>query len=104
MLNIRTKSGFVRNVGVIALAVLALGACRAEEQGRVFEFEPGVYKGKADQKIPEEVLAAARARAAKQAGATSGGGGGHISTGVGIHGSHVRPPEPKKAKDPAHGG
>ncbi len=38
----------------IALIGLVLGACREEEQGRVFDYEPGVYLGKADQNISKE--------------------------------------------------
>jgi len=33
---------------LLVTGTFLLSACRAEEQGRVTNFEPGVYKGKAD--------------------------------------------------------
>ncbi|MEK9673385.1 MAG: hypothetical protein VW268_12940 [Rhodospirillaceae bacterium] len=80
---------FIRPLGVVALAALALTACRAEEQNRMVRYEPGVYKGKADTHLTDENLDALRARARLQGGAVSpslAGGGGSSA------GSDVRPP------------
>jgi len=35
-------------LGAVAVSALVLAACRAEEQGRITRYEPGVYLGKKD--------------------------------------------------------
>lgn len=51
-----------------AAAVTALGACRAEEQGRLRDFDPGVYKGQEDTPLDSAVIDDLRERARRQAG------------------------------------
>ena len=51
-----------------AAAVAALGACRKEEQGRIRNFEPGVYKGQDDTPLDSAVVDDLRERARRQAG------------------------------------
>jgi Tfp pilus assembly protein PilP len=61
---------FLRIFGAVAISILALAACRAEEQGRVNRYKPGVYLGQKDTqltKVQEEQL---RERASGQGGAT----------------------------------
>ncbi len=59
------------------LAVLVLAGCRAEEQGRVTSYEPGVYKGKPDTQLTEAQRRLLRQRSVHQgAGIATGGGGG----------------------------
>ncbi len=51
-----------------AVAVTALGACREEEQGRLRNFDPGVYKGQEDTPLDSAVIDDLRERARRQAG------------------------------------
>ncbi|MCG8593156.1 MAG: hypothetical protein MI785_02100 [Kiloniellales bacterium] len=51
-----------------ATAVAALGACRKEEQGRIRDFDPGVYKGQEDSQLDPAVVDDLRERARRQAG------------------------------------
>ena len=51
---------------VCLVATAALSGCRAEEQGRVTQFEKGVYQGQADEAIGPEVKDALSRRAQKQ--------------------------------------
>jgi len=81
-------SASARAAGLLALAVLILSACRAEEQGRVVRYEPGVYKGKPDTQVSEDRLQELRERARLQgAGAGVGSLGGGAASG-----DNVRPP------------
>jgi hypothetical protein len=41
-------------LAAIALAALALGACRDEEQNRVLRFKPGIYQGAAPTPVPAD--------------------------------------------------
>lgn len=49
--------------------ILALAACKAEEQGRNIDFKPGVYLGKPDTQLSESQVRQLRQRASLQAGA-----------------------------------
>ena len=49
-------------------AIAGLGACRKEEQGRIRNFEPGVYKGQDDTPLDSAVVDELRQRARRQAG------------------------------------
>lgn len=73
----------------VVLLTIALGACRAEEQGRITAYEPGVYQGKTEAALNESALDGLRARALHQAGdfSRTGGGGPKRSTTA-----DVRPP------------
>jgi hypothetical protein len=50
----------------IGLALLALLACREEEQDRALGYQPGVYQGKAMPELDAETREALRARAENQ--------------------------------------
>ena len=50
----------------LLLAGLALAACRPEEQGRIVDFDPGVYKGEPDTALEEDDQEALRNRARLQ--------------------------------------
>jgi hypothetical protein len=63
--------------GLMVLAVIVLAGCRAEEQGRLTNYEPGVYKGKPDTQLSEVQRRQLRKRSVRQGTSfTSGGGGG----------------------------
>ncbi len=49
-------------------AMAVLGACRKEEQGRIRNFEPGVYQGQDDTPLDSAVVDELRQRARRQAG------------------------------------
>ena len=55
-----------RIAAMVLLAGLALSACRPEEQGRIVDFDPGVYKGEADSALEAEDHDALRDRARLQ--------------------------------------
>ncbi len=68
---------FSKLTALVSLAVLLLAGCRAEEQGRLTNYEPGVYKGKADTQLTELQRRSLRQRSVYQgAGNTTGGGEG----------------------------
>lgn len=75
---------FLRIFGVVALAAFALAACRAEEQGRITGYKPGVYLGKKDTTLSAAQVETLAERAAEQGDSTyrAVGGGGEV----------VRPP------------
>ena len=64
--------------GLVAVSAVVLGACRAEEQGRITEYKPGVYLGKMDTKLSLDQVHQLGRRANMQGSAVflSGGGGG----------------------------
>lgn len=68
-----TTARIVRTLGGIAIAAIALTACRADEQGRLIRYEPGVYKGKPDTQLSESRLEELRNRARNQGGVTGSG-------------------------------
>ncbi len=72
-----TTRRFISFFGVIAVSALLLAGCRAEEQGRITQFQPGVYLGKKDTKLSSEQVRQLRLRGAMQSSAVyrSGGGG-----------------------------
>ena len=63
----------VKTLGVIAIAAMALTACRADEQGRMIRYEPGVYKGKPHTQLSDSQLEELRNRTRSQAGAVGTG-------------------------------
>lgn len=75
-------------VGLASLALLVLTGCWEEEPRPLVRYTPGVYTGKPDTPLGAEALAAARARAMRQAGLSASvpGGGGAAAP------SSVRPP------------
>jgi len=85
-----TTARMVRTLSVIAIAAVALTACRADEQGRMIRYEPGVYKGKSDTQLSESRLEELRNRARNQGGVTGSGFAGGAK--VQDSGSDVRVP------------
>lgn len=76
--------------GAGAIAMLLLGGCRQEEQGRIQNYKPGKYLGQADTALGQETRDDLRTRIRYQSGAgsaLSGGGGAPTSSS-----SSVRPP------------
>jgi len=70
----------IRNAVIVLVgAIVLLGGCRQEESDRLIRYEPGQYRGKADQSLSEEARRALRNRHSGQAGIhtnlDSGGGG-----------------------------
>ena len=72
-----TTRRFISFFGAVAFSALFLAGCRAEEQGRITQFQPGVYLGKKDTKLSSEQVRQLRLRSAMQSSAVyrSGGGG-----------------------------
>ena len=62
--------------GAICGAVLVLAGCRAEEQGRITNYQPGVYLGKLDTKLTDGERRQLRQRSVYQGSGIAGGGGG----------------------------
>jgi len=62
--------------GAVAMCALALAACRADEQGRVTRYKPGVYLGQKDTQLSKAQEDQLRERAAGQGGATLPPAGG----------------------------
>ena len=69
-------------LGVVLLTGIVLAGCRSEEQGRITQYQPGVYLGKPDQALNAEQVRTLRHRALMQSGTIkpTGGGGGVKST------------------------
>ncbi len=65
-------------LGAMAVSAFVLAACRAEEQGRITNFKPGVYLGKKDAQIGSAMARELRQRSAYQGSAVSRSGGGSI--------------------------
>ena len=62
--------------GAIGAVVFVLTGCRAEEQGRITNYQPGVYLGKLDTKLTEGQRRQLRQRSVYQGSGVAGGGGG----------------------------
>ena len=62
--------------GAICAVVLVLTGCRAEEQGRITNYQPGVYLGKLDTKLTDGQRRQLRQRSVYQGSGIAGGGGG----------------------------
>ena len=67
---------YTKLIGLVGVAILVLGGCRAEEQGRLTSYEPGVYKGKPDTQLSEAQLRVLRQRSVYQGSSVAAGGGG----------------------------
>lgn len=59
--NYMSQQNYLKCFGLITISLFVLVGCRAEEQGRVVNYEPGVYKGK-----PDTRLSAVQRRALRQ--------------------------------------
>ncbi len=79
--------------GAVAVSAVVLAGCRAEEQGRITEYQPGVYLGKKDTQLSQAQVRELRLRSAKQGSAVyrSGGGGAARK-------SDVRKPSPDSVR------
>jgi len=88
----------VKLTGAVALAVLALAGCRAEEQGRLLEYKPGVYLGKPDTQLSEAQLRTLRHRSLLQ-GSTVSDGGGSSSTSRNVRKPSDPPVNEKELRD-----
>ena len=63
-------------IGVVIIGTSALVGCREDEQARLIDYQPGVYKGKPDTPLSAKALADARKRILLQAGSVGMSGGG----------------------------
>lgn len=82
---------FIKTTGVVCFALIALAACRAEEQNRVLKFEPGVMKqANPSDDLSKDELAELRQRSILQKGIIIG----HTAGGTSTAGTDVRPPSP----------
>lgn len=80
---------FIKTTGVVCFALIALAACRPEEQNRVMKFEPGVMKQEdPSAKLSDAELAELRQRSILQGGIIIG----HTAAGATTAGTDVRPP------------
>ncbi len=77
-------------LGAVAATALLLSACKADEQGRLLNYEPGKYLGKKDAKVSDEMIRIARNRVALQGAGTSLSGGRSAPSG---RADNVRAPE-----------
>jgi hypothetical protein len=76
-----------KNFGFMALWAILFVGCRAEEQGRVLYYEPGIYKGKSFSALSKEQKRQLKQRTAQQ-------GSDMVSiSGGGMKKSNVRKPE-----------
>lgn len=50
----RPRRNSLMALAAVALAALALGACREEEQDRILRFKPGVYLGAQPTLVPAD--------------------------------------------------
>lgn len=72
-----TTRRFISFFGAVAFSALFLAGCRAEEQGRITQYQPGVYLGQQDTKLSREQVRQLSLRSTMQGSAVyrSGGGG-----------------------------
>ena len=72
-----TVTRFITVFGAVALSAALLAGCRAEEQGRITKYQPGVYLGKKDTQLSSAQVRNLRLRSVYQGDAvnrTVGGG------------------------------
>lgn len=77
-----TTRRFISFFGAVAFSALFLAGCRAEEQGRITQFQPGIYLGQKDTKLSSEQVSQLRLRTAMQSSAVYRSGGGSRKTDV----------------------
>lgn len=77
------KRRIVTVFGAVVGCAFALVACRAEEQGRIIRYKPGVYLGKKDTELGEAQKEEIKMRTAGQGDSNYGSiGGGATRSGV----------------------
>ena len=62
--------------GAIAVSAVVLAGCRAEEQGRITQYKPGVYLGKKDTELSQAQVRQLGLRSRKQGDAVYRNAGG----------------------------
>ena len=87
-----THSRFFTVFGAVAISAALLAGCRAEEQGRITKYQPGVYLGKKDTELSQAQVRALHLRSAKQGSAVYRSGGGAVRK------SDVRKPSPSSGR------
>ncbi|MBC8337533.1 MAG: hypothetical protein ISR51_06440 [Rhodospirillales bacterium] len=83
-----TYSRIFTVLGAVALSAALLAGCRSEEQGRITNYQPGVYLGKKDTELSSAQMRDLRLRSVYQSDAVS------RSVGGGARKSDVRKPTP----------
>ena len=78
--------------GAVAVTAVVLAGCRAEEQGRITNYQPGVYLGKKDTELSQAQVRVLRLRGAKQGTDVYRSGGGAARK------SDVRKPSPDSGR------
>ncbi len=61
-----TSARILTVFGAIAVSAVLLAGCRAEEQGRITEYQPGVYLGKKDTQLSQAQVRRLRLRGVLQ--------------------------------------
>lgn len=87
-----TSAKFLTVFGAIAVSAVVLAGCRAEEQGRITQYKPGVYLGKKDTELSMVQVRALDLRSRQQ------GDSVYRNTGGGARKSDVRKPTGDRAK------
>ena len=62
--------------GAVAVLAMVLAGCRAEEQGRIIQYKPGVYLGKKDTELSQAQVRQLGLRSRKQGDAVYRNAGG----------------------------
>jgi hypothetical protein len=81
-----TMTRFFTVLGTVAMSAALLAGCRAEEQGRITKYQPGVYLGKKDTQLSSAQVRDLRLRSAYQGNAV------YRNVGGGARKSDVRRP------------
>ncbi len=84
-----THSRIFTIFGAVAVSAVLLAGCRAEEQGRITKYQPGVYLGKKDTE-----LSAAQVRVLRLRSTVQGNDAVYRIGGGGVRKSDVRKPVP----------
>ena len=71
-----TIKRFITVFGVVAVSAALLAGCRAEEQGRITKYQPGVYLGKKDTELSSAQVRNLRQRSSYQGNAVYRNAGG----------------------------
>ena len=71
-----TIKRFITVFGVVAVSAALLAGCRAEEQGRITKYQPGVYLGKKDTELSQAQVRQLGLRSRKQGDAVYRNAGG----------------------------
>ena len=86
-----SKINIIKNILLVALGAILFIGCRAEEQGRIIRYEPGIYKGKAFTPLSKAQRKVLRRRTIYQGSSIASGG-------AGAGAKNVRKPTDSEAK------